>query len=67
MVPPRFWFLTALTLVAAVSRIVPHPLNFAPFAAVALWITTLRARKAGYIAAWILVSAGFLLAPTSPP
>ena len=37
MIPPRFWFLTALTLAAAVSRIVPHPYNFAPFAAVALF------------------------------
>ncbi len=37
MTPPRFWFLTALTLAAAVSRIVPHPYNFAPFAAVALF------------------------------
>jgi hypothetical protein len=37
MLPPRFWFLTALTVAAAVSRIVPHPYNFAPFAAVALF------------------------------
>lgn len=34
---PRAWFLAALTLAAAVSRIVPHPYNFAPFAAVALF------------------------------
>ena len=37
MLPPRFWFLTALTMAAAVSRIIPHPYNFAPFAAVALF------------------------------
>jgi hypothetical protein len=37
MTLPRFWFLTALTVAAAVSRIVPHPLNFAPFAAIALF------------------------------
>jgi hypothetical protein len=37
MIPPRFWFLTALTVAAAVSRIVPHPYNFAPFAAIALF------------------------------
>ena len=37
MIPARFWFLTALTIAAAVSRIVPHPYNFAPFAAVALF------------------------------
>ena len=37
MLPARFWFLTALTLAAAVSRIIPHPYNFAPFAAVALF------------------------------
>ena len=37
MLPPRFWFLSALTLAAAVSRIIPHPYNFAPFAAVALF------------------------------
>jgi hypothetical protein len=37
MLPPRFWFLSALTLAAAISRIIPHPYNFAPFAAVALF------------------------------
>jgi len=37
MNPARYWFLTALIVLAAVSRIVPHPLNFAPFAAIALF------------------------------
>jgi hypothetical protein len=37
MTLPRFWFLTALIVAAAVSRIVPHPWNFAPFAAIALF------------------------------
>ncbi|WP_435021221.1 DUF6580 family putative transport protein [Tundrisphaera sp. TA3] len=33
---PRFWFLAALTLTAALSRLLPHPHNFSPVAAVAL-------------------------------
>jgi len=33
----RFWFLTALALLAAASRLLPHPPNFAPMAAVALF------------------------------
>jgi Family of unknown function (DUF6580) len=33
----RFWFLTALALFAAASRLVPHPPNFTPMAAVALF------------------------------
>lgn len=33
---PRFWFLTALTVFAALSRLLPHPHNFTPVAAVAL-------------------------------
>ena len=37
MIQSRFWFLTALTVVAAASRIAPHPLNFAPMTAVALF------------------------------
>ncbi len=34
---PRSWFLTVLVLLAAASRLVPHPPNFAPVAAVALF------------------------------
>lgn len=34
---PRFWFLTALTVAAAASRLLPHPHNFSPVAAVALF------------------------------
>jgi hypothetical protein len=33
----RFWFLTALVTLAAASRLMPHPPNFAPMAAVALF------------------------------
>ena len=33
---PRFWFLTALTVAAALSRLLPHPLNVTPVAATAL-------------------------------
>lgn len=33
---PRFWFLTALTVAAAASRLLPHPHNVSPLAAVAL-------------------------------
>ena len=34
---PRFWFLFGLTAFAAASRLLPHPENFAPIAAVALF------------------------------
>lgn len=34
---PRFRFLTVLVLLAAAGRLVPHPPNFAPVAAVALF------------------------------
>jgi Family of unknown function (DUF6580) len=34
---PRFWFLVLLVLLAAASRLVPHPPNSAPIAAVALF------------------------------
>ena len=37
MTQPRLWFLTLLTLAAAASRIAPHPYNFTPLAAVALF------------------------------
>jgi hypothetical protein len=33
----RFVVLVALTLAAAASRLVPHPLNFAPIGALALF------------------------------
>ena len=32
----RFWFASAMILVAALSRLIPHPPNFAPIAAMAL-------------------------------
>lgn len=34
---PRFWTLTALVLVAALSRVIPHPWNATPVAALALF------------------------------
>src|SRR4051794_25983076 len=34
---PRFWFLSSLVLLAAASRLVPHPPNVTPMAAVALF------------------------------
>jgi hypothetical protein len=34
---PRFLFLTGLILLAALSRLIPHPPNFAPIAALALF------------------------------
>jgi hypothetical protein len=34
---PRFWFLVTLILLAAASRLVPHPPNVTPLAAVALF------------------------------
>jgi len=36
MTRPRFWLLTALALAAAATRLVPHPWNVTPLAAVAL-------------------------------
>jgi hypothetical protein len=37
MSPPRFWFLTTLVLLAAASRLMPHPPNVTPMAAIALF------------------------------
>ena len=34
---PRFWFLTVLILIAAISRLFPHIPNFTPIAAMALF------------------------------
>ncbi|HSH65931.1 MAG TPA: DUF6580 family putative transport protein [Bacteroidia bacterium] len=34
---PRFWFLTTIILVAAISRLFPHIPNFTPIAAMALF------------------------------
>jgi hypothetical protein len=34
---PRFWTLTALVLIAALSRVIPHPWNATPIAALALF------------------------------
>lgn len=36
-ITPRFWFLTFLVFVAAVVRLIPHPPNFTPIAAMALF------------------------------
>lgn len=36
-ITPRFWFLTFLVFVAAAVRLIPHPPNFAPIAAMALF------------------------------
>lgn len=46
----RSWFLVALSLVAAASRIVPHPMNFAPMAALALFgAATFASRRAAIV------------------
>ena len=37
MIKPRIWFLSSLALLAAASHALPHPPNFAPMAAVALF------------------------------
>lgn len=37
MNPRRFWTLTALIAVAAATRLLPHPSNFAPMVAIALF------------------------------
>ncbi len=50
---PRLWFLSALAVVAAASRIVPHPLNFSPMAAVALFGAATFPRR------WIGVAVAF--------
>ena len=34
---PRFIFLTALIIIAAITRLLPHPPNFTPIAAIALF------------------------------
>jgi hypothetical protein len=41
----RFWFLGALTLFAVASRLLPHPYNFTPIAAVALFGAATFARR----------------------
>ncbi len=47
---PRFWFLTTLAFLAAASRLVPHPPNFAPMAAVALFgAATFPSRWSGVV------------------
>ncbi len=57
MFQPRAWFLALLVLTAAASRLVPHPPNFAPMTALALFgAATFRGRWA----AW-LVPVGALL------
>lgn len=37
MLDPRFWTLTGMVLAAAFSRLIPHPPNVAPIAAMALF------------------------------
>lgn len=37
MVPVRLFVLTALVLLAALSRLIPHPLNFTPIGAMAIF------------------------------
>jgi hypothetical protein len=37
MIKPRIWFLSSLAILAAASHALPHPPNFAPMAAVALF------------------------------
>src|SRR5512135_2393027 len=47
---PRFWFLTTLAFLATASRLVPHPPNFAPMAAVALFgAATFPSRWSGVV------------------
>ena len=63
MTRPRFWFLTALAMAAAASRILPHPDNFSPMTAVALFgAATFPKRWVGAIVALLslLVSDGLL-------
>lgn len=44
---PRFWFATSLILAAALVRLLPHPWNFTPVGALALFAgATLRSRIA---------------------
>jgi hypothetical protein len=55
---PRFYFLSALALFAAVSRLAPHPENVTPLAAVALFgAATFTGRRSA-----VLVPLGALLA-----
>lgn len=37
IITPRFWFITIAILLAAISRLLPHPPNFTPIAAMALF------------------------------
>jgi hypothetical protein len=37
MTSPRFVFLVGMIFIAALSRLIPHPPNFAPIAALALF------------------------------
>jgi hypothetical protein len=47
---PRFFFLSALALFAAVSRLAPHPENVTPVAAVALFgAATFTSRKSAFL------------------
>ena len=50
MKTPRPWFLAALIVAAAVSRIIPHPYGFAPFTAIALFGGANSARKGSALA-----------------
>lgn len=42
---PRFWALTCLTLAVAMTRLIPHPYNFTPVGALALFGGAYFARK----------------------
>src|SRR4051812_17429625 len=60
---PRFWALTALVLLAAASRLAPHPVNVTPVSAIALFgAATFRGRVASALVplATLLLSDGLL-------
>jgi hypothetical protein len=37
MITPRFWFVAVMILMTAASRLIPHPPNFTPLGAIALF------------------------------
>ena len=66
MIKPRFWLLTTLavvaTVVASVSRIIPHQYNFVPLAAIALFgAATFPDRRMGAAVAFASLFLGDLL------
>lgn len=59
---PRFWTLTALVLAAALSRIIPHPWNATPIAALALFGGAhFSDRRAAYLVPLIAMIASNLV------